>query len=71
MLTGLSNIRVADAQQNENKEIILKDTGSRKASIDNESAEGSYKIIPTDYQQISYHELNGYFWLSTCILIIS
>ena len=35
MLKQLSNTRVADALKNENKEIILKDIGSKKSSIDN------------------------------------
>ena len=56
MLKQLSNTRIADAQQNENKEIILKDIGSRKVSIDNKSYEGFYEPIPTDYKQSYYHE---------------
>ena len=47
---------IADARYTGDKHIILKDTGSRKASIDIESSEGSYKVIPTDYMQSSYHE---------------
>ena len=51
------------------KRSILNDTGSRKISIDNTSSEGCYIDIRTYYQQISYHESNGFDWLSTCLLI--
>ena len=69
-MTQLSNTRVAEARKNENKEIILKDTGSRKTSIDNKSSEGSYELILTDYKQNSYDESNACIWLSIIYLVI-
>ena len=40
--------RVAEASKHENREVIFNDSGSRKTSIDNESAEGPNKFILTD-----------------------
>ena len=48
---------------------MLTATESRIESIDIESSEGPYKVIPPEYKQSSYHESNGCVWLGTCLLI--
>ena len=47
------------AEDSEDKQIMLTATGSRIESIDIESSEGPYTVIPSKYKQSSYHESNG------------
>ena len=67
----IPNRRIAGVRENEDKQIILKDTWSTNASIDIESSVGRYIVIPTDYKQGSYHESNGCVQLSTRLVIKS
>ena len=69
ILIHIPRNRVTEASKHENKEVIFNDTGSRKTTSDNESDEGPYKYFPTDYQQSSYHELNGYVWIIVYLII--
>ena len=59
------------AEDSEDKQIMLTTTGSSTKSINIESSEGPYTVIPPEYKQSSYHESNGYVWLSTCLLMRS
>ena len=44
------------AEDSEDKQRILTATGSMIGSIDVESSEGPYKVIPPEYKKSSYHE---------------
>ena len=43
------------AEDSEDKQIMLTDTGQRIESIDIESSKRPYKVIPPEYKQISCH----------------
>ena len=60
ILKQLPQHRVIEASLNDNREVIINNTGSRIASNDNTSVEGSNHMILIGYQQMYYLYCNDF-----------
>ena len=58
-----------EASLKENRKVIINDSGSRIPSNDNEATEVPNKLIPTEYQYISYTKAKSYVWFSVFLVI--
>ena len=63
MLKNLPSFLLKIVEDSEDQQNMLTDTGLRVESIDIESFERPYKVIPPEYKQSSYYEKMDVFGL--------